>query len=252
MVHDLQVAFGHALLAGNAEPVADALVSDHIPAEKRLGVHVNNVFGLLGTALEVAFPVVCQLVGTPFFRMAAQAFVTRHPPSVPHLAVYGGRFSDFLADFPPAAGVPYLPCVARLEWARIEAYFAADRAPLDPARLTELPAATYPELVFQLHPSLRLVRSPWPIFLLWQAHQQTPVPPVDTTSGGETVLVWRPDLEVMLTRMSAGDAALIAAIAQGATLADAATAAAAVEPEFDLQAALIGHLERGSFCGWAQ
>jgi hypothetical protein len=165
--------------------------------------------------------------------------------------VYGAKFADFLDSFPPASGLPYLPSVARLEWARVEACFAADQTPLNPARLAEYPASLYPELVFRLHPSLRLVCSSWPVLLLWQAHQQEPVSPVDVTSGGEAVLVLRPDLEVTMTRLSPGDAALITAIANGNTLAAAAASAYDVEPEFDLQAALADHLERGRFCGWA-
>ena len=249
MFHELQATFAQALLAGGVAPL-DALISDRIPAERRFAIHVNNVFGLLGAALESAFPVVCRLVGGPFFQMTAQAFVARHPPSVPHLAVYGARFADFLDSFPPASNLPYLSSVARLEWARVESCFAADQMPMNPARLAECPATLYPELVFRLHPSLRLIRSSWPVLSLWQAHQQEPVFPVDVTSGGEAVLVLRPNLEVTMIRLSPGDAALIAAIAEQKTLTVAAFAACDVEPEFDLQTALAGHLERGSFCGW--
>jgi len=242
----LQAAFGQALLRADAGPLAGALVSDRISAERRFAVHINTVFGLLGEALEAAFPVVCRLVGTPFFQRTAQVFIARHPPAVPHLAVYGSGFADFLAGFPPAAGVPYLPCVARLEWARVEAYFAADRTPLDPASLASVPAAACPDLVFSLHPSARLVRSPWPVFGLWRAHQQDPVAPVDPGSGGEAALVLRPGHEVTVTRL---DAALVAALAAGASLAEAALVAGDCAPGFDLQTALAGHFGRGSFCG---
>jgi hypothetical protein len=247
-LHELQATFGQALLAADAGPVTGALVSDRIPAGRRFAVHVNNVFGLLGGALEAAFPVVCRLVGTPFFQRAAQVYIARNPPSLPHLAVYGGGFADFLADFPPAAGVPYLACVARLEWARVEAYFAPDRAPLDPARLQALPAAVCPDLVFRLHPSVRLIRSPWPVVRLWQVHQHDPVAPVDPLAGPEAALVLRPDVEVTLTRLDPGDAVLVAALAAGATLAEAAAVAGECEAGFDLQGALAGHLARGSFC----
>lgn len=248
----LQAAFGQALLAGGAGPLAAALVSDRITAERRFAVHVNTFHSLLADVLEAAFPVVCQLVGTAFFRMAARAFVAGQPPTEPHLAVYGGGFADFLAGFPPAVSVPYLPCVARLEWARVEAYFAADATPLDPASLQALSPAVCPALVFTLHPSARLIRSPWPVVGLWRAHQRQPVAPVDLAAGGEVALVLRPDAVVEVFALGSGDAALIDAIAGGATLAAAAAAAAALErePDFDLQATLAGHLSRGSFSGY--
>ncbi len=250
-LHELQAAFGRALLAGTAAPLTAALVSDRIPAERRFAVHVNTVYGLLGDALEAAFPVACRLVGTPFFRMTTRAFIADHPPEVPHLAVFGDRFPDFLASFPPAAGVPYLAGVARLEWARVEAGFAADASPLDPATLQSVPPEDVAALVFRLHPSVRLIRSPWPICDVWFAHLQDPVPPVDVTKGGQAALVLRPADAVQVVALLPGDAALIDAIAGGASLAAAASAASEAEPGFDLQAALAGHLARGTFTGHA-
>ena len=250
MLADLQAAFGRALLEGEAGAVAAALVSDRIAADRRFGIHVNTVFSLLGDGLEAAFPVVCRLVGAPFFRMAAHAFIARHPPTVPQLAVYGRDFADFLAQFPPAASVPYLPCVARLEWARVEAYFAADAAPLAPARLQDVSADAYPTLIFILHPTVRLVRSRWPVFTLWQAHQHEAPTPVDLSAPGEAALIHRPDALVEIIALSAGDAALLAATAQGASLGHAAGAAFDAEPDFDLQAALARNLGRGIFEGF--
>ena len=43
---------------------------------------------------------------------------------------YGGDFADFVEGFAPAASVPYLAAVARLERARVQAYHAADSQPL--------------------------------------------------------------------------------------------------------------------------
>ncbi len=52
---------------------------------------------------------------------------------------------------------------------------------------------------------------------------------------------------ILQRRASAGDAALLKAFAAGATLDEAAEAAVAAEPEFDLQRALADHLARATF-----
>lgn len=246
MLAELQRRFAQALLTGTPALLAGLLVDDRLSGARRFTVHLNTFYGQLGEALEAAFPVVHRLVGTPFFQRTCQVFVSRHPPAVPHLAEFGGAFPDFLAAFPPAASVPYLADVARLEWARVSAYFAADAPALKPETLARLPPNRLPDLMFRLPPSLALITSPWAIVAIWQAHQAEMVAPVSLTTP-ETALVWRFADQVRVTSLSPGDAALMAAFARGASLAEAAEAALAREPELDLERALAHHLAQGHF-----
>jgi hypothetical protein len=254
MLRELQDAFRRGVLEGDDADARALIASDAIPAERRLAIYRNNTFGSLVTVLQAAFPVVCRLVGEPFFRQAAAAFVRAAPPRVPQLLAYGDAFPDFLAGFPPARSLPYLADTARLEWARQEALFAADAAPLAPDAvapdaLAAVPPETVAGLGFELHPSARLVASRFPILRIWQANQpeNATVPRVDVTAGGEAVLVLRPDGAVHSHLLSPGDLALVKALDDGAPLAVAAARAAAAESGFDLQQALAGHLTRGTF-----
>ena len=72
------------------------------------------------------------------------------------------------------------------------------------------------------------------------------VPAVDLNRG-EAALVTRPAMHVLTRQIGPGDAALVGAFAAGACLEDAMIAALAVEPAFDLQTALQGHLLDGTF-----
>ena len=54
-------------------------------------------------------------------------------------------------------------------------------------------------------------------------------------------------MEVLTLRLSQGEHALLAALDGGHTLAEAAEAAMAAEPDLDLMAALARHLTSGSF-----
>ncbi len=257
MLRELQEAVRRGVLDTaapvGAVPEGVALVDDHIPAGARFAVYRNNVLGSLTEVLAAAFPVVHRLVGDGFFRFAARAYVAGHPPAVPQLLSYGGGFPDFLAAFPPAGPVPYLADVARLEWARTEALFAADAPPLTAGDLHGLAPEAIPALVLTLHPSARLVISPWPVQAIWDANQpeHEEVPSVDLAAGGEAVLVLRPALAVEAHRLSPGDAALVGALAAGTALGEAAMIALDAEPGFDLQGALAGHLLRGSFAAAA-
>ncbi|HRJ62080.1 MAG TPA: DNA-binding domain-containing protein, partial [Azospirillaceae bacterium] len=213
---------------------------------RRIAVHRNTYFGSLTEALAAAYPVTEKLTGAAFFALAARAFIDANPPTKPDLAAYGGDFGDFLDAFPPAASVPYLGDVARLEWARVEATFAAEAEPLDPAALALVPPDQIAGLVFAFHPSARLVQCRWAAHSVWLAHREDPPVPVDPAAGPETVLLVRPADRMLTERLGQGEAALIAALMTGQSLGGAAAEALAAAPGLDLTAALARLLRMGA------
>jgi hypothetical protein len=86
---------------------------------RRFAVYRNNVMVSLIDALADSFPVTQALVGEEFFRAMAGVFARAHPPRSPVMAHYGDGFAGFIEDFQPAASLPYLADVARLEMLRV-------------------------------------------------------------------------------------------------------------------------------------
>lgn len=253
MLRDLQHAFRRGVLSGEDNPDALTYIApDHIGPGQRFGIYRNNTTASLIGVLMAAYPVVTRLVGEQFFRHAARAYVRANPPLAPQLLAYGDDFSTFLDGFEPAQSVPYLSDVARLEWARQQAYFSADSTPLSPQSLQAVPADAYAGLVFILHPSVRLVASRFPVQRIWEVNQAAgdSVERVDLKSGPERVLVLRPLRTVLARLLSSGDFALVTAIGSGASLSQAAGDALAAEPSFDLQGALAAHLQHGTFSNY--
>ncbi len=97
---------------------------------KRFSVYRSNVRGALVEALAVRYPVVQRLVGEDFFRVMSRDYALNNLPPSPVLIGYGENFPEFVEGFEPAATLPYLADVARLESAYWQAYHAADDAPL--------------------------------------------------------------------------------------------------------------------------
>jgi hypothetical protein len=153
--------------------------------------------------LRDAYPVVCRIVGDEFFRAMAGVFARTHPPRSPVMLEYGGGFAEFIATYPPASGLPYLPDVARLERAWVESYHAPDAQPL-----ASLPSAD--GVKARLHPAARLVRSPFPILAIWQANQHDDPLPLELSPNGDNVLVTRPAAEVQACRIADEAAAAVA------------------------------------------
>ena len=128
----------------------------------RLAVYRNNVIGSLVDALADTFPVVQELVGVEFFRAMAAVFVRQSPPRTRLLVQYGQGLPGFIEAFEPARSLPYLADMARLEFARVQAYHAADA----PAATSEAVAQALAsgermgELRLSCHPSVAVIRSP--------------------------------------------------------------------------------------------
>ncbi|WP_158243100.1 HvfC/BufC N-terminal domain-containing protein [Acidimangrovimonas sediminis] len=236
--------FGAALLDPEAAVPPGLVGPDGQPSARRFAVYRNNVAAGLTGALTAAYPAAARLVGADFFRAAARIFALSHPPDGPVMARYGAGFAAFLEGFPPLAGYPYVACVARIERARLVAYHAPEAAPLAPGTLATLAPAALPGLRLVLHPSVGLVRSPYPAGSIWQAQQDTTPGALPDTAlpdpvGPEDVVIARPGAEVVLRILPPGGAAFLTALQAGATLADAAEAALAEDPRADI-ASLAG------------
>lgn len=215
-------------------------------ATRRLAVHRNNVVGSLVDALAQTFPVVQELVGTEFFGAMAAVFVRQVPPRSRILAHFGSAFPDFIDAFGPAQSVPYLSDMARLEMTRVRAYHAADVEPVasGPIGLALASGERLGELRMLCHSSVHVIRSPYAVVSLWAAHQQAGDLGAIDPYQGESALVLRDGLDVLVLRISLGTADFVTAIQQGHCLGDAANAALGAAPDFDLAATLallLGH-----------
>ena len=124
-----QTAFAQALLDPERDCPSGLTTWNGSDPVMRFAVYRNNVMLSLIDALADTFPVTQELVGEEFFRVMAKHFVQAQPPRSRLLAFYGDSFADFVDSFAPAAPVPYLADVARLEMCRVRAYHAADVPP---------------------------------------------------------------------------------------------------------------------------
>ena len=235
-----EASFARALLDPE-QPVPGEVISDNgAMAARRFAVHRNNVVAGLVKALQTRFPAVRKIVGEEFFAAIARVFVMQKPPRTPMLAMYGDEFAAFIAAFEPARELAYLPDVARLEAARTRAYHAADAAPIERSQFAALDPDTVGGIRVALHPSAEIVRSPHPIVAIWAMNSgEQELAPIDDWRA-EDALVVRPYLDVVVRALPPGGAAFLLALAGGRSLGEAAGAALADDPEFDLTRNLAG------------
>ena len=240
-----QAAFAAALINPQADCPPGLVSWNGSDPAQRFAVYRNNALASRVGALADTFPVVQHMVGEAFFRAMAAGFVRAFPPTSPVLVNYGEGFAQYIADFAPASGLPYLADLARLEWSYVQSFHAADAAALPLAEWAALLAdeARLARVCFRLQPSLCVLQSAYAVHSLWAAHQhaetQMALQSINPLQP-ESVLLLRQELAVEVIRLEPGVAVFIEQLVCGLSFAAAVNAA----PAFDLTAAL-GLLVRG-------
>jgi hypothetical protein len=250
---ELQAAFASALVDASDAALLPFVVADRIAPAERIAVYRGNLQHNFREALRAVHPVVDRLVGERFFDHAADRYMRAHPSASGDIHGFGAHFADFLATFEPAAGLAYLPDVARLEWAMHEVFHAAAPPPFPLERLAAVPPAGHAALRFVASPACRLLASPWPVHHLWAMYQPGAAwdESFDLHAGGVKLLVRRSGFEIELEALPAAEFAMLSRLAAGHALGAALEAVRAMASDFDLGAFLQRHLLTATLSGFS-
>jgi hypothetical protein len=249
---DTQLNFAGALQDANANARTERWLSgDAGLIEQRLAIYRANVTAAATKALGAAYPVIQQVVGDAFFEGLARAYQHLVPSTSGDLYDYGAAFAGFVTEFPHTQSLPYLPDLARLEWAVHRAYGAEDAPAWDRQALAQVEPAQQAAIRFEWAAGTAIVESSVPIARIWLIHQ----PGFDGEfsvdwSVRESALVAREGFRVAVRALGAGDAAFIASSLAGAALGPSAERALAVDPGFDLGHLLSGLIASNVICGF--
>ena len=207
---------------------------------ERFALYRGNLSATWRRTLGQAYPVVLALVGEDFFGGLARAYGRQYPSDSADLNQFGARFADFLAAFPPVAAFPYLPDMARLEWALHLAHYAPDAQALAPESLAAWHPAQLEARRFTLHPACALLASNWQVAALWRAHQEGEGQGMfpHEMQVASRALVCRPRWKAQVLLVDAAAHAALLALQQGQTFGAALDVAFERDPAFDLAAHL--------------
>lgn len=230
------------------DPDGDAELSPALAALVRqpgFAVYRNTTIKGCIDALQANYPAVARIVGEDWFRAAAAVYARAELPHEPMLLRYGAGFEGFLATFPPAAELDYLPGVARLDRFWGEAHAAPDEDALTAGAVAPRRADGCGAMVVRPHAAARWA---WfdrqPIFTIW-SRNRAPGPYDDSEFDwkAEGALIVRPRDEVRWMPLGADGCALLDACAAGAPPLAALAAARAAVPGCDADA-LLGTLAK--------
>lgn len=229
-------------------PLAD-IAGNGLEPEARLRIYRRSCEATQTAALRTTYPAVLALVGGPFFDKAAHGYRRAHPSASGNLQAFGEAFAAYLQALPECRPLAYLPDVARLEWLRQQSVLADDAEAVASEPFAESPGTAREPIGIALHPSVRLLASPYAILTIWRYAMEPSPERLMLDGEGENVVVWREAGEVAMAVLDPASFACIAALVQGVPLHRAQRAAIALDPDFDLAACVESLLDRRLITG---
>lgn len=188
-----------------------------------------NGHALAQRALQAAYPVVAQLLGEESFADLARALWHAQPPTRGDIADWGDGLAVFLEASAQLQEEPYLPDVARVEWA-LHLCAGASDAQADLASLALLTTHAPECLQLRTSPGVAVVCSAWPVASIVGAHIEG-VPSLQEAGAqlrrgeAQDTVVWRAGLRPRARLALAGEADGLQVLIQGGSLAQALDAA---------------------------
>jgi hypothetical protein len=231
---------GERLRAEVEEQIAG---DSRLSATERLDIYAEQYFYRVHDCLAEDFPALRAVIGEKRFHNLVTDYLLEHPSTHPSLRFVGRRLPSFVGTHAPCARWPFLGDLARLEWALLEAFDAADATPLAEAALAALPADAWSELRLSPVPSLRLVDLEWLVDETWARAQRREDPGAPAV-GPASLLIWRRDLRVLHRRLEPAERRALGAVGEGRTFTDVCDAAADAVGSSEVATLVAGFVRR--------
>ncbi|MBW2388874.1 MAG: putative DNA-binding domain-containing protein [Deltaproteobacteria bacterium] len=164
----------------------------------RVGVYVGGYPARITEALKETFPAIANIVGASEFAELAERYLERLHEPPRNLNYIGRDLADHLTGDPLTGSLPFLPDLARLEWAVVRCFHAEAGTPFDLRQCVPWDAQRWECARIDFQAGTEIVHSDWPVLALRESrHQERESIDLDLGSENEPVLVYRVDFEVV-------------------------------------------------------
>lgn len=212
----------HAYLLNPAGvDMVDLVVSTpRASAEVRLNIYAESYRLRLIEALETDFPALYALLGEEEFARLGRAYIDAYPSHHFSIRWFGQHLSCFLTETLPYQEQPWLYEMAAFEWALGEAFDAAVSSVVGYDALAALPAAAWPGMYLEAHPSVRRLDLRFNVPAQWKALSEGEgLPPPVASDYPIGWLIWREGLHTFFRSLPVDEAWAIDALLQGGSFA---------------------------------
>jgi hypothetical protein len=228
---------------------------EKLDALGRVDVYANMYFYRLRDVLAEDFEKTVAVIGEKRWHDLITDFLLVHPSKHQSLRWLGEPLPAFLEGHRYGAEFPWVADLARLEWARADAFQAVDLPALDGAALAAVPPERWGEISFTPSASASLVRASWDVAALHDALDDGGEP-FGPQERAQVLLVYRQHFAAVHEEISEDEVAALDALVGGKTFGEicetlAELSSADVETAAGRAAELLsGWLSRGLLCGF--
>jgi hypothetical protein len=251
-LHQVQADVAASLRDPGLTPLAARwLVGDTSHVKRRLEIYRANVAASASKALRAAYPIIAQVVGAHCFDELTLDYAKHSPSTSGDLFDYGVQFDNLVSQHPGCRSLPYLPDLARLEWAVHRAYGASDGDAWCADELARVEPARQSSIRFEWTAGTAVFESRFPLVRVWQIHQMQYQGEFTVDwSVAQNALVARDGFRIEVCALDAGDAAFIRLSLGGGLLRDCVETALVADASFDLGRLLTRCVASNWICGF--
>lgn len=220
-----------------------AMGNERLSPTEQVDIYREQFFLRHVDVLREDFKSIEHLLGDDAWDALARAYLAANPPSSYTLRDLGHAMARFVGEKAPWKDDALLADLARVEWAFVDAFDARDVAPLDPNVVANAAEDDWPGARIELHPSVQRLALAYPAHDYRQSVHKGEAPTRPDPQASYVVVYRGPEL-LHFVDVEADAFAVLDALAEGATLAEACERAAHAED------ALAGWFQRWTSLGW--
>lgn len=202
--------------------------STDVSRSERLSIYGEGYFLRIVDCLAAIYDSLKNVIGEhEFSHHVGREYLVKHPSTHRCIDNVGSHFADFLKRHAETKTFPFLPDLARLEWAYHESFYADEKPPFDFSSLENQPLNRWVTAKVEIDPSVRLLALDWPVDDIWRADGKWTRRRLKAVKSQRCpVLIYRrPDALVRVKRLDPAAFALLSALNEGKKFGDALKAA---------------------------
>lgn len=250
-LRELQSRFKAHLLDGDPAIAQSVASTSEDDGNERLGIYAFGYGQRLREALRIEFPGLAAMAGNEAFDELLDGYIHACPSRHPNVRWMGRDMTDWLARDDHYSARPELAAMARLDWALSTSFDAPDVASIDSSALGLIAPEHWPDLRFDIHPSVQTMPLPWNVDAIRLAigDEEGSSPTLERVGGVELV-TWRKDFGVRYRHLDTDEAAALAAVKADGTFGEVCALLCEWHAEDAVAARAVFLLQRWIAASW--
>jgi len=227
LLAECQSKFWSALNKTDSEILEFVCGDKGFDASSRLDVYRTTARSVHVSVLSSIYPVCHKILGDDYFKLIAKKYFIAYPSTNPDLNDYGEYFARYIAELIDQryelSEFLYLSDLVKLEWSIHQAYYCQNNLPFDMHKFQYQCEQYQGEVKIGLAHGIELLKSQYPISLIWQQHQQdVGLNEIEAIKQDELICVYRENFQATYELVDEHVYKLMSAVQRNLTLLEVA------------------------------